>query len=461
MALITQESSIHNSSTAQTSFNMRHLALAATIAGAITAFPVMDNPETVELSRQFIKRQVPDPLGQDALALSKSQTNCGPTPCLTFDEKDQLVSITGDHAYASPAPGDIRGPCPGLNAAANHGYLPRSGIVSIEETVAGLGALYNMSPELAIALSAYAIATDGNILEGVWSIGGPLPADELAGGLLGTGQGLSYSHNAYEGDASIGRNDAYTNNGDAHSLNITKFEHVYALGGAEDRYTLDKFRARFEGVQNESIATNPYYFTGAFSTVVVVPAAYNFVINFMSNHSAAEPSGYLDGYNFKTFFGVSGTPGNFVWERGQERVPPDWYRRPSTNPYTAADVFEDVAIGYAAYPNTLKFGGNTGKPNTFTGLNVADLSGGVFNARDLFVGNNLACFSYSVLQQGIPNFANPLLNGVNRILGFVVDKVKPNLLGGLSCPELGSQSAGLFNQFPGYKYNPSGPGTNY
>jgi hypothetical protein len=31
--------------------------------------------------------------------------------------------------------------------------------------------------------------------------------------------------------------------------------------------------------QDESIANNPYYFTGAFSTVVVVPAAYNFVIN--------------------------------------------------------------------------------------------------------------------------------------------------------------------------------------
>jgi len=55
-----------------------------------------------------------------------------------------------------------------------------------------------MSPELAIALSAYAIATDGNVLEGVWSIGGPLPADYLGSGLIGTGQGLSYSHNAYE-----------------------------------------------------------------------------------------------------------------------------------------------------------------------------------------------------------------------------------------------------------------------
>ena len=80
----------------------------------------------------------------------------------------------------------------------------------------------------------------------------------------------------------LGRNDAYVNNGDAHSLNITKFEDVYAVGGPEDRYTIDKFRQRYQQVQDDSIATNPYYFTGAFSTVVVVPAAYNFVINFVS-----------------------------------------------------------------------------------------------------------------------------------------------------------------------------------
>lgn len=77
-------------------------------------------------------------------------------------------------------------------------------IVSLEETVSGLGALYQMSPELAAALAAYAIALDGNVLEGVWSIGGPLPPDLLSDSLLGTGQGLSYSHNNYEGDASIG-----------------------------------------------------------------------------------------------------------------------------------------------------------------------------------------------------------------------------------------------------------------
>lgn len=49
---------------------------------------------------------------------------------------------------------------------------------------------------------------------------------------------------------------------------------------------------------------NPYYFAAPFATTLVSPAAYNFVINFMSNHTAEEPSGYLDGYNFKTFFAV-------------------------------------------------------------------------------------------------------------------------------------------------------------
>jgi hypothetical protein len=245
--------------------------------------------------------------------------------------------------------------------------------------------------------------------------------------------------NNIQGDGSIGRNDAYTNGGDAHSLNITKFEKVYAVGGTEDRYTLDKFRARFEEVQEESIANNPYYFTGAFSTVVVVPAAYNFVIKFMSNHTAEEPSGYLDGYNFKTFFGVSGQPGSFVWERGQERVPEQWvspdiitdslfqeqlantakYRRPSSNQYTAPDVFEDVGIGYAAYPNTLKFGGNTGTPNSFVGLDVSNLTGGVFNAADLFQGDNLACFSFSILQEGIPNFASGVLNDLSAITSLI------------------------------------------
>lgn len=42
---------------------------------------------------------------------------------LAFDPKTQYVSTTGQHAWVAPnsALGDQRGPCPGLNALANHG----------------------------------------------------------------------------------------------------------------------------------------------------------------------------------------------------------------------------------------------------------------------------------------------------------------------------------------------------
>lgn len=105
----------------------------ATTALAMPSF--MNDPVALEKAREILRRD--DPLG-----LSKAESNCGLIPCVTFDEEDQLVKLNGANAYVAPSPGDIRGPCPGLNAAANHGFLPRDGIVSIEETVAGLGALY-------------------------------------------------------------------------------------------------------------------------------------------------------------------------------------------------------------------------------------------------------------------------------------------------------------------------------
>lgn len=452
---------------------MKTTLLLSSALGA-SAFPFLNNPEAMsaalattdignvlrDIQHSPEKRSLMT--RQDYLGISKGESNCGTRVCPTFDEKDQLVSVSGENVWKAPGTGDIRGPCPGLNAAANHGYLPRDGIASIEETVSGLGAAYNLGPVISAVLAAYAIATTGNLVQGVWSIGGPLPTDLLTGDLLGTGQGLSYSHNIYEGDSSIGRGDAYINNGDAHSLNITRFEQVYniAVDDGSDRYTIDKFRAKFEEAQDESIANNPYYFTGAFSTVVVVPAAYNFVINLMSNHSKEVPGGYLDGYNFKSFFGVTGEPGNFVWQKGQERIPEAWYRRPSYAPYDASDVIGDVAIGYLAYPNTLKFGGNTGTVNSFTGLNVANLSGGVFSAETLFNDNNFACFSFQLLQNVIPDFLNKPLNALGPITSALNKALAP-LTGGLSCPQLGSLDVGVFDQFPGYKYQPNGPATNY
>lgn len=41
--------------------------------------------------------------------------------------------VTGDHSFIAPDfdAGDQRGPCPGLNALANHGYIGRNGVTSV------------------------------------------------------------------------------------------------------------------------------------------------------------------------------------------------------------------------------------------------------------------------------------------------------------------------------------------
>lgn len=68
-----------------------------------------------------------------------------------------------------------------------------------------------MSPDLAGFLAAYAVIFNGDPVAGTWSIGGPPPADPVSGILLGQAQGISYSHNNYEGDVSMSRPDAYLN----------------------------------------------------------------------------------------------------------------------------------------------------------------------------------------------------------------------------------------------------------
>lgn len=90
----------------------------AAMVAAIPSF--MDDPIALEQAKSILRRN-------DALGLSKSESNCGLVPCTTFDEDDQLITLTGPHSFESPGLGDIRGPCPGLNAAANHGFLPRNG----------------------------------------------------------------------------------------------------------------------------------------------------------------------------------------------------------------------------------------------------------------------------------------------------------------------------------------------
>lgn len=74
----------------------------------------------------------------------KRQTGPGGLPFTTFDE-NQLVDVTGDHKWVAPGPKDIRGPCPGLNALANHGYFPHSGVVPLTVGATATNQVYGKS----------------------------------------------------------------------------------------------------------------------------------------------------------------------------------------------------------------------------------------------------------------------------------------------------------------------------
>lgn len=43
--------------------------------------------------------------------------------------------VTGRHKFVPPdfEAGDQRGPCPGLNALANHNYIPHDGVVNVRD----------------------------------------------------------------------------------------------------------------------------------------------------------------------------------------------------------------------------------------------------------------------------------------------------------------------------------------
>lgn len=53
--------------------------------------------------------------------------------------------------------GDVCGPCPGLSAAANHGYIPRSGVGTIGDFINGTNEAYGMAFDLGGFLGVYVL----------------------------------------------------------------------------------------------------------------------------------------------------------------------------------------------------------------------------------------------------------------------------------------------------------------
>ena len=106
---------------------------------------------------------------------------------------------------------------------ANHGYLPHNGVGTMQDFIDGTAAVFGMGAntshtsrfmlivdvgaDLASFLAVYGAIFDGDLTS--YSIGGPVASLAGLGGLLGEPQGLSGSHNKYEGDVSPTRGDLF------------------------------------------------------------------------------------------------------------------------------------------------------------------------------------------------------------------------------------------------------------
>ncbi|KAF5868903.1 putative oxidase protein [Botrytis fragariae] len=375
-----------------------------------------------------------------------------------FNAAAQIINVSGEHAFVPPGPKDMRGPCPGLNALANHGFIPHNGFATISQIINANEEVFGMGADLAIFLTVYGLVMDGNplSLNPGWSIGasptqGQNILDNLFG-LLGAPQGLIGSHNKYEGDTSPTRGDLFVY-GNAWVLQMSHFQELFNLQPDKDTANYDiGIMSQLRQITFErSVRTNPYFFYGPFVGMAVSNAAQSFIFRFMANHTAEHPEGILDQFNLKSFFGVTGEIGNFEKKDGWERIPPGWGRRAIGDEYGILSLTEDIIYFTSEYPNTLTVGGNTGTVNSFTGVDFSDLTGGVYNLESLFEGNNLACFLLQNAQLTAPDFLKNVFSDITEPLG-ILSSTTQGILGSIGgCPQLmdPDQSKFQFSSFPG------------
>lgn len=162
------------------------------------------------------------------------------------------------HPFIAPKPTDMRGPCPGLNTLANHGYIPRNGIATPAQLIIGVQEGFNMENIVARFTTYVNHLIDGNLVTDLISIGDktlktgiPPPPPALVAGMN--------NHGTFEGDASLTRGDAFF--GDNHSFSPELFEQfknfssVYG-GGYFNLTAAAELRAHR---YHQSIQTNPEF----------------------------------------------------------------------------------------------------------------------------------------------------------------------------------------------------------
>lgn len=218
------------------------------------------------------------------------------------------------HDFQPPGPNDIRGPCPALNAAANHDYIDRSGITTFDKLVRMQQRVYNFGYDVAVSLAAVDVALDGDIETGKLSIG---RKSSDVKGLSGTAASGLNTHGTMEGDTSLIRNDYYLSNGNNYALNVTLYKMMYDAAqqndGLYNRTTMAEYRyQRYQQSLNEN-----GNFTFPPPAILQFGTA-SFLYEIFPNRSDMLATETV----ISSFFGVEST-GDRQWKSVPEKIPPN------------------------------------------------------------------------------------------------------------------------------------------
>ncbi|KAJ5779131.1 hypothetical protein N7457_006851 [Penicillium paradoxum] len=372
---------------------------------------------------------------------------------------DKIELVTGKHEFQPPnfENGDQRGPCPGLNALANHGYIPRSGVVSFVHVIAAINKVYGMGIDLATILALMGTVWTGDpiSLEPSFSIGGPdTGVHNLlnnVGGVLGEPQGLIGSHNFIEADSSNTRDDLYVT-GNSWTLNMDKFMAWYNMS-SDGTYDMDLMAERAKIRFDQTVHTNPDFYFGPVTGLIARNAGYIFAGRLFRNHSHENPEGVLTKTHLRNFYGIYGEEHNLTYREGWERIPENWYKTPVD--YGLIQLNLDIIGFVLKYPELGSIGGNLGEVDSFAGVDLGDLTGGILNLTGLLKDNNLLCFVTEVLKFASPNALSGVYATLAKPLEFVTHILSVPLLN-LTCPAFKDLQIGgkpiweaLKDDFPG------------
>lgn len=127
------------------------------------------------------------------------------------------------------------------------------------------------------------------------------------------------------------------------------------------------------------------------------------------------------------------------------------YKRAIGDEYTIPFFQEDLLLAALKYPEFLDVGGNVGRPNSFIGVDIANLTGGVYNSQELTKGNNAACFASEFLTQAMPDMlrCSGVLANIESALATFNQQMSASF-GQFNCPQITNLDDSQFSQFPGY-----------